>query len=102
MDGLTLEPGYLVFTLDGKSSRYAIADVLRAADIPTDLTYVQVGAIKTLASLVGALVKTLIEKEYLPEDFMEEDGYDLDSVIDSLEDQGGQAFSTPDLSGVTT
>ena len=95
--GFRGEPGYLVFTDDGgRSTRYDIKDVLRAADIPVGLTYSQVGAITTLANLVVVLVRTLIDRQILNESFLENDDLDLDAIIQSIEDMGG-AYHEPDI-----
>ena len=91
-----LIPGFLRITDDGGAKhQIAIADVLRAADIPA-LTYSQVGAIKTLANMVVVLIRTLIDRQILNESFMENDDYDLDAIIESIEDMGGD-YGEPDL-----
>ena len=92
---LTTEPGFLVVAYDGQKSRLAIADILRAADIPA-LTYAQVGAIKTLANLTAVLVRTLIARDILDEQFLEEGEYDLAAIVQTIEDMGGD-FIEPDL-----
>jgi len=95
--GITPTPGYLTLTdTAGSRRRYAIADLLRAADIPTGLTYLQVSAITTLANLVAVLIRTLIAKEVLDESFMENDDYDLEAIVETIENMGG-AYHEPDL-----
>ncbi len=91
-------PGYLTITEDnGRSTEYSVKDMLRAADIPVGLTYQQVGAITTLANLVAVLIRTLIDRKVLDESFMENDDYDLDAIIQSIENMGG-AYHEPDIS----
>src|SRR3990167_10062926 len=92
------EAGYIVTTDErGNKTRHAIADVLRAADIPA-LTYSQVAAIKTLANLVAVLIRTLIDKEVLNESFLEDDDFDLDAIIAVIENIGG-SYHEPDILG---
>ena len=91
------ESGYLVFVDDtGARTRYAIADMLRAADIPTGLTYAQVGAITSLANLVAVLIRTLIDRQVLNESFLEDGEYDLGSIIQTIEAMGGD-YGEPDI-----
>ena len=92
---LYTEPGYLVIEEDGRRSQLAISEILRAADIPA-LTYEQVGAIKTLANLIVVLIRTLIARDVLDEQFLEDGGYDLPAIIQTIEDMGGD-FVEPDL-----
>lgn len=95
---ITFEPGYMVLTREeGGSTRYPVADILRALDIPAGLTYQQVSAITTLANLVAVLVRTLIDKQVLDESFLEKDEYSLDAVVQSIESMGGD-YIEPDLS----
>ena len=89
------EPGYLVVAYDGQKSQLAISEILRAADIPA-LTYAQVGAIKTLANLVAVLIRTLIARDVVDEQFMEDNDYDLAAIVKTIEDMGGD-YSEPDL-----
>jgi len=93
---VTTEPGFLVVEIDGKKTQFPISTVLRAADIPTGLTYAQVGAIKTLANMVVILIRTLIAKNVLDEDFLEDGEYDLSALIQSIEDMGGD-YTEPDI-----
>ncbi len=91
-------PGYLTFTDSaGNATRWSIADMLRAADIPTGLTYAQVGAITSLANLVAVLIRTLIARNILDEQFMEDGDYDLEAITKTIEDMGGD-YLEPDLS----
>ena len=94
---ITLEAGFLVVTRDaGGPRRYAVADLLRAADIPTGLTYSQVSAITSLANLIAVLIRTLIERQVLDESFLENDDLDLDHIIYAIEQMGG-AYHDPDI-----
>ena len=93
---VTTTPGYLVVEIDGKKTQYPISAVLRAADIPTGLTYTQVGAITTLANLVVVLIRTLIARDVLDEQFLEDGDYDLAAIVQTIEDMGGD-YITPDL-----
>ena len=92
---LYTEPGYLILEEDGQKSQLPIADMLRAADIPA-LTYAQVGAIKSLANMFAVLIRTLIARGILDEQFMEEGDYDLEAIVQTIEDMGGD-FGEPDL-----
>jgi len=92
---VTTTPGYLVVTIDGKSTQYPISAILRASDIPA-LTYAQVGAIKSLANLFVVAIRALIEKDLLSDDVLEDGGYDLAAIVQTLEDMGGD-FGEPDL-----
>ena len=92
------EQGFIVITHDnGIPNRFAIADVLRAADIPA-LTSEQVASIATLANLMVVLVRTLIEREILDESFADSLGlgWDLDHIIYAIEQIGG-SYSDPNL-----
>ena len=90
------ESGYIVLTdVNGHKTRYPIADVLRAADIPA-ITYSQVAQITTLANLVVVLVRTLIDKGVLDESFLEDGGYNLDDLIETIKGMGGD-YGDPDL-----
>ena len=93
--GLEFTPGYIVTTdSSGNKTSHDIKSMLRALDIPTGLTYSQVGAITTLANLVVVLVKALIAKQVLDESIGEE--YDLEAIISTIEDMGGD-YGEPDL-----
>jgi hypothetical protein len=90
---LYTEPGYLIQEIDGKRSQLAIADILRAADIPA-LTYAQVGAVKTLANVGMVALKALIERDLIGDDLF--GGYDLPALFETLRGMGGD-FGEPDL-----
>lgn len=89
-------PGYVVVDIDGKKTQYPISAVLRVADIPVGLTYVQVGAIKTLANLFVVALRALIEKDLISDDVLEDGGYDLAAIVETIEGIGGD-FGEPDL-----
>ncbi len=94
---IAFEAGFLTLTDDsGRSTKYPIADMLRAADIPVGLTHEQVGAITTLANLVAVLIRTLIDRQVLDESFMEEGEYDLNAIVETIENMGGD-YGEPDL-----
>ncbi len=96
--GLAFEPGSII-TIDDRGNRtsHAVKDILRALDIPTGLTYAQVQAITPLANLIVVLIRTLIARDVLDESFLENDDYDLDAIVKSVEDMGGD-FGEPDIS----
>jgi hypothetical protein len=101
IQGIEFSSGYITLTFEGGTkTRYPIASVLRALDIPTGLTYQQVGAITTLANLVAVLIRTLISRQVLNESFLEDDEYDLDAIIGSIEAMGG-TYHEPDISVVS-
>ena len=93
---LYTEPGYLIWEIDGKRTQIAISTILRAADIPTGITYEQVGAIKTLADMFAVLYRAVITRDILDDGLLEDNGYDLPAVIQTIEDMGGD-FGEPDL-----
>ena len=94
---ISFSAGYITITRDsGAPTKYPIADVLRALDIPTGLTYSQVGAIKPLANLFVVALKALIEKGLISDDVLEDGGYDLPAIVKTIEDMGGD-FGEPDL-----
>ena len=96
---LAFSSGYITVTNDdGPPVRYPIAGVLRALDIPTGLTYSQVAAISTLANLVAVLIRTLIDRQVLGASFLENDDYDLEAIISSIENMGGD-YGEPDILG---
>ncbi len=89
--GLTLEPGFIVIaTNSGPPTRFPIAEVLRATDIPA-LTQEQVVAIKALANLTVVLIRTLIERKVLDESFIDSQNmhWDLEHIIQAIELMGG-------------
>ncbi len=72
---LAFSAGFITVTNDdGPPVKHAIADVLRALDIPTGLTHVQVKPITTLANLIADLTKKLIAAGVLDAEFTGEDG----------------------------
>ena len=81
---ITFEPGYMTLTDEGgRMTKYPIAPVLRAADIP-DLTIDSLTLLTTLSQVVAVLVQTLVDKEVIGEELF--DGYDLQYVYEKLED----------------
>jgi len=91
------QAGKLLVTDDRDEGReYDIVNYLRAADIPTGLTYTQVQAITALANLVAVLIRTLIAREVISEEFREEGELDLEAIADVIEQMGGD-FGEPDL-----
>jgi hypothetical protein len=98
IEKMTFTPGYITLYDGGANpTRYPIADVLRALDIPVGLTHTQVTEITKLANLVVVLIRTLIERNILDNKFLENGEYDLDDIIHSIEDMAGD-FSEPDIS----
>jgi hypothetical protein len=96
-----LEAGYIVVSKEsGIPYRIAIADALRAADIPA-LTYGQVSSIKALANLNVILIRTLIDQGILGERFLEDGDYNLDDLVEAIENMGGD-YGEPDLTGSET
>ena len=97
--GIGFSSGYITLTYDGGTqTKYPVADVLRAIDIPSGLNYTQVEAISTLSNLVAVLIRTLIDRDVLNESFLEDGDYDLDDIIASVEAMGGD-FADPDILG---
>lgn len=96
------EAGFITISRDsGPPVRYPIADLLRAADIPTGLTHTQVAPITALANLVVILIRTLIERDVLDESFIDSLGmnWDLDHIIYAVKQMGG-TYHNPDLDDV--
>ena len=94
---VALVPGILEITEDGgRKKQIAIADVLRAGDIPA-LTFSQIQSITALASLIAVLIRTLTDRGILDESFLEDDALDLDHIIFELE-QMGTDYGNPDIS----
>ena len=94
---LEFSAGFITLTdSHGRKTKYPIASVLRAADIPTGLTFTQITAISTLASLMAVLIKTLISRGILDESFMEKGDYNLDAVIEVIENMGAD-YANPDI-----
>ncbi len=97
IENIIFESGFIVLVRENnRRTRYAVADVLRALDIPTGLTFSQVGAITTLANMIVVLLRTLIDRKVLDEDFMEDGGYHLTLLQQSIEDMGGD-YTEPNL-----
>lgn len=93
---ITFSSGYITLTRDsGVPKRYPIAAVLRALDIPA-LTYSQVQAVTALANLIAVLIRTLIDRQVLDESFLENDDYDLNAIIETIKNMGGD-YGEPDL-----
>lgn len=84
VENIEFESGYMVVHMDsGAPVRHDIADVLRAADIP-DLNIGSMTLLTTLATIVQILVKTLVDKGILNDQF--EDNYDLQYIAETLDD----------------
>jgi len=96
---LEFAAGY-IYTTDqaGNRVKHSIANMLRAADIPTGLTYSQVQAITGLANILGVLIKELVEQEVIKPEFM--DGFDLGDIIEEIDNAGG-SYTEPDI-GIDT
>uniref|UniRef100_A0A6M3KL61 Uncharacterized protein n=1 Tax=viral metagenome TaxID=1070528 RepID=A0A6M3KL61_9ZZZZ len=100
-DVVTLQPGYITIPqASGPAIQFPLADILRAADIPM-LTYSQVAAITTLANLTVILIRTLIERGVLDEDFSDSLGLSMDlaHIIQVVENMGG-TYHEPDFNDV--
>lgn len=96
---LEFETSYIIVHRDsGPPTRYSIADVLAAADIPTGLTYSQVSAVTALANLVAVLLRTLIDNGTLGDTFLEDGDYNLEDLVEAIENMGGD-YGEPDLTG---
>ena len=93
---VTTKPGYIVVEIDGQSTQYSVAEFLRAADIPL-LTHEKVREITSSVNLLFVLIRTLIAKGILNNEFLEEGEYDLEAIIQATEDMGGD-YSMPDIS----
>jgi len=72
---------FVVTTVEGPPTLYPIGDMLRAADIPV-LTIGHVTVLTELADLFVTLLRTLIERDVLDEEFSE--GFDLGYIHDVL------------------
>ena len=66
-------------------------------DIIGDITQVQISSLRTIANLLAVLIRTLIARDVLDEQFMEDNEYDLPAIIQSIENLGGD-FGEPDIS----
>ena len=99
---ITLESGFITIpNPSGPPTKFPIADVLRAADIPA-ITYAQVAAITTLANMFAIVIRTLVDRNILDEDFGEKDGdlsMGLDTMIEVITGMGGQ-YHDPDLDDI--
>jgi len=96
------EPGFLLVSDQmGNRTRWSLADMLRAADIPTGLTSTQVTSLAALGNLVAILIRTLIDRQVLDESFLEDGDINLDDIIEAIENMGGD-YGDPDLSGSET
>lgn len=85
LKNIALFPGYLEITDDGGQKRQImIADVLRAADLPT-FTISNLTLLTKLASLVWIITMTLVEQGILSESLIE--GYDIPFVRETLVDE---------------
>jgi len=95
---LEFEAGY-IYTTDqsGNRTRHSIAAMLRAADIPTGLTYSQVQAVTALANIIAVVIRTLIQRDILDDNFLEEGEYTLESMTEAIEQMGGD-YGDPDIS----
>lgn len=98
VENIAFSSGYITVTRSsGPPTKYGIADVLRALDIPTGLTYFQVQAVTVLANMIVVLIRTLIDRDILDESFLEKGGYDLNDLVVSIEEMGGD-YNDPDIS----
>ncbi len=89
-------PGHITLTDNGgRRTKHKIE--LTLGNIPTGLNQEQVKPIATLSNLVLVLIRTLIAKGVLDQKFLEEGEYDLQAIIESAEDMGGD-YSMPDIS----
>jgi len=101
VESITFESGFIVVRTDsGPPRQWAIADVLRAADIPA-LTSVQISSLKALANLFAILIRTLISRDILDESFLENGDMDLDTIVEVIDNMGGD-YGDPDLTGSET
>lgn len=103
IENIEFTAGYIDITYSkgGIKKRWNIADILRAADIPTGLTYTQITSLTALANLVVILVRTLIDRDVLTESFLEDGDVSLDYLVDAIENMGGD-YGDPDLTGSET
>ena len=102
LKSLTYRKGFI--TIDrgsGPPADIAIADILRAADIPVGLTHAQVDGIRLIANLMAIFLRALIAKDILGEDLTDDLGmdWDLEHIIYALESLGG-TYHEPDLDNV--
>ncbi len=83
---ITFEAGFIVVTKEGGGppSRTAIADILRAADVP-DLDIASLTLLSRMGKIFEIMLKTLLDRQVLDESY--ENDYDLDFIIEVLEDE---------------
>ena len=99
---ISTEPGFITIdTGSGPPRRIAVANLLRAGDIPVGLTHTQVDGIRLLANMVVILIRVLQRAKILNEDFSDDAGmtWDLDHIIYALGELGG-SYAEPDLDNV--
>lgn len=98
------EPGFIILRRQsGPPVKYPLADILRAVDIPTGLTYSQVTAITSLANFIAILIRVLIDKGVITdEEFTDKLGmdWDLDHMIEAIRLMGGN-YHDPDFDGIS-
>ena len=96
------EPGWITIRrASGPPVRYPLAGLITVGDIPTGLTYTQITSLTALSNLIVVLIRTLIARDVLDEDFLEESDLNLDDIIEAIENMGGD-YGDPDLSGSET
>ena len=87
-------PGFMILTDNGgRRTKHKIE--LTVDNIPS-LTYEQVAAIKTLSNMFAVLYRALIVREILDEGLLEDCGYDLPAIVQTIKNMGGD-FGEPDL-----
>lgn len=87
--------GFLITTDEsGNRREMPLKSMLRVDDIPVGLTYTQIGAISSLANLIGLLIQTLIEFGVIEDEFA--DDYDLPAITQAIALMGGD-YSAIDL-----
>ncbi len=101
IENVIFESGFIVLVRENnRRTRYAVADVLRALDIPTGLTPEQVLDITTLANHFVVFLRTLIANGTLGEDYLEEGEYHLSLLQQSLKDMGAD-YGEPNLTSLS-
>ncbi len=83
---ITFEAGFIVVTKEGGGppAKTAIADILRAADVP-DLDIASMTLLSRMGKIFEIMLKTLLDRQVLDESY--ENDYDLDFIIEVLEDE---------------
>ena len=77
------KPGFITLRkASGPPERYPISELIRSADVP-NLTISSLSLLTELADILSVIVKTLIDRDILDEDFY--DGHDLNSLVERLE-----------------